>query len=290
MNILIIGCGYTGFRLAGLHRKHGDRVTVTSRSAARDSALRQSGFESLQLDLDDPGRSSLLEADLIYLLAPPSGNGAHDPRSARLIKLIDATPPRRFVYMSTTGVYGDCDGDWVDESRPRNPQTPRASCRAAAEQQLELWASQRRVELIIMRVAGIYGPDRLPVARVERGDPVVRDSEAPWSNRIHVDDLTMAAWRAGTYASADGIYNVSDGRPTTMSDYFTRVARHLGLPPPPQVSRAEAEQTFNAGLLSFLNESRRIDNHRLIDELGLGLRYPNLDAGLKACTDKNSIG
>lgn len=285
MNILIIGCGDTGQRIARYHQENGDQVLVASRSASRCSALATAGFHSTQLDLDHaPPGLQLPAADIAYMLVPPGGHGSHDPRMASLLALLEqASLPTRFVYISTTGVYGDCGGEWVNETWPRQPQSDRAWRRAAAEQQLELWAGQQDVKLVILRVPGIYGPGRLPTIRLERGDPVLIESEAPWSNRIHIDDLAVTAVIAGTHADASGIYNVSDGRPTTMTDYFNRVADACGLPRPPQISRAEAEDQLSANMLSFLNESRRIDNTRLRTELGIELMYPDLDSGLASC-------
>lgn len=284
MDVLIVGCGDTGRRVAVQHRDAGDAVTVTSRSTQRCAQLARTNFSTRQLDLDNVSDGKPVAAEVIYLLAPPGGTGGHDPRTHNLLQWLDAgTPPRRFVYISTTGVYGDCQGDWVTESRPRNPHSQRASRRAAAEQQLEIWAQQRGVELVILRVPGIYGPGRLPVDRLQRGDPIIRENEAPWSNRIHIDDLATATHLAGSLTRVETIYNVSDGQPTSMTDYFNRLADTLGLPRPPQVSRAEAEQQLSASMLSFLNESRRIDNRRLLESLGLQLRYPDLATGLQSC-------
>lgn len=283
MKVLIIGCGDTGRRLAAMHRENNDTVLVCSRSAGRCATLRAAGFDTRMLDLDATSGDALPGADVIYLLAPPAGHGGHDPRTVNLLRLLKAdTQPQRFVYISTTGVYGDCQGEWVDENRPRNPQSPRASRRAAAEQQLEIWSQQQSVELVILRVPGIYGPGRLPVARLERGDPVIHEHEAPWSNRIHIEDLATAVWLAGTHPQSHGIYNVCDNMPTTMTDYFNRVADALGLPRPPRISRAEAEQQLSVNMLSFLNESRRVDNRRVLETLNLKLRYPDIDSGLAA--------
>ncbi len=285
MNILIIGCGETGERIARLHSDAGDHVLATTRSNARRHRLAAAGLETWLLDLDNvPAGMRLPAADILYMLVPPAGTGSHDPRTATLLQLLERTgAPRRSVYTSTTGVYGDCGGAWVSESSPRQPQSERAWRRAAAEQQLEVWAARQAMEVVILRVPGIYGPGRLPTARLERGEPVLETGDAPWSNRIHIDDLAAATVLAGTHRQANGIYNVTDGQPTTMTDYFNRVADACGLSRPPQISRAEADQQLSANMLSFLNESRRVDNTRLINELGMKLHYPDLDSGLAAC-------
>jgi nucleoside-diphosphate-sugar epimerase len=288
MNIYIIGCGDIGRRLGLLHQAAGDAVTALTRSAERQARLRNIGFEAELLDLDQTHATlpvDTMTPELVYMLAPPPAEGDDDPRTRRLLAALSANhaTPDCLVYCSTTGVYGDCGGDWVDETRPRNPQTGRARRRAAAEQNAERWAEANQVRLVILRVPGIYGPGRLPLERLNRNLPVLLESDAPWSNRIHADDLAAAAFAAASDRNAGGIYNVSDGQPTTMTDYFNRVADHLGLPRPPQISRDEAEQVFSPGMLSFLRESRRINNHRLLALEGFKLRYPDLDSGLAAC-------
>lgn len=285
MKVLIIGCGDTGRRIADRCLASGDSVVATTRSSDRREQLAAAGIEAQLLDLDnDPDGPALPRADIVYMLVPPGGHGSHDPRTAGLLTLLEQNGlPQRFVYISTTGVYGDCGGDWVAETWPRQPQTDRAWRRAAAEQQLEIWSERQGLELVILRVPGIYGPGRLPTARLERSEPVLHENESPWSNRIHIDDLAAAVVIAGTRDGASGIYNVSDGRPTTMTDYFNRVADACGLPRPPQISREQAEQQLSVNMLAFLNESRRIDNTRLLRELKVQLQYPDLDSGLASC-------
>jgi len=184
------------------------------------------------------------------------------------------------VYISTTGVYGDCGGAWVDESRPVNPLAPRAKRRWDAECAWQAWRKASGRELVILRVPGIYGPDRLPLERLRAGLPLVRESEAPYTNRIHADDLAevcVAAMRRGH----DGeVYNACDGHPGTMTDYFNRIADLAGLPRPPQIPLAEATERLSEGMLSYLRESRRLDNRKMREELGVTLRYPSLEQGL----------
>ncbi|MEX2516975.1 MAG: SDR family oxidoreductase [Gammaproteobacteria bacterium] len=286
MNILVSGCADVGLRIARLHSEQGDHVSALTRSEKRASTLQDAGLDVLRHDLDQPlSTADVPQFDLVYMLAPPGGDGSHDPRLEHLLDWLTPNPPARFVYISTTGVYGDCASAWVDETWPRNPQTDRARRRAAAEQKLELWSQNSACNHCIVRVAGIYGPDRLPVARLQRREPVLTEADSPWSNRIHSDDLARAAWLVATAPTAHGIYNACDDVPSTMTDYFNQVADVLGLPRPPQVSRAEADKTFSPAMLSFLNESRRISNRRLRHELGLTLRYPDLATGLPACRD-----
>lgn len=170
----------------------------------------------------------------------------------------------------------------MDEDTPIHPQTERAKRRADAEAALQAWSQRTGVPVVILRVGGIYGPGRLPVDRIKAGRPVLREEESGFTNRIHADDLAAVCIAAMERGTPGGYYNVSDGQPGTMTQYFSAVADLLGLPRPPQVTRAQAEQQMNASLLSFLNESRRLDNRRMLRELGVKLRYPDLASGLAA--------
>ena len=191
--------------------------------------------------------------------------------------------PARLVYISTTGVYGDCGGAWVDEDRSVQPQADRARRRWDAEQTLAQWRDTAGAALVTLRVAGIYGPGRLPLEHIRSGLPLVRPEDAPWSNRIHAEDL-VAACIAAMERGADGaVYNACDGNPSTMADYFYQVADAAGLPRPPVIPLAEAQGLLSAGMLSYMRESRRLSNRRLIEELGVSLRYPSLHEGLASC-------
>lgn len=287
--VFIVGCGYTGFKVAQREHERGAHVRALVRSRVRAEQLRAAGIEPVSGNLDD--RASLvalsLDGAIIYYFVPPPAHGVDDPR---LHAFLDATgsqaQPRRMVLVSTTGVYGDCAGMWIDEERAPNPQTDRARRRLAAEQSLDAWAHARDVPFAILRVAGIYGPGRLPIERLQWGSPVLQEAESPWSNRVHVDDLVSACLAAADHASSGRIYNTSDGHPTTMTDYFNRVADACGLPRPPQISLAQAKSVLSPEMLSYLSESRRLDNSRMRNELGVVLRYPTLAEGLPACTKR----
>jgi nucleoside-diphosphate-sugar epimerase len=187
------------------------------------------------------------------------------------------------VYISTSAVYGDCGGDWIDEECPLNPKSDRGKRRMAAEQVLEDWSQRTGVPVIILRVPGIYGPGRLPVERVRQGVPVLIPEESPYSNRIHADDLAAACVAASRRGQSGRAYNISDGHPTTMTDYFWRIADLHGLPRPPAISLAEARSVLTPAMLSFLEESKRLINRRMLDELRVKLQYPDLAQGLKHC-------
>ncbi|HXG28538.1 MAG TPA: NAD-dependent epimerase/dehydratase family protein, partial [Nevskiales bacterium] len=230
-------------------------------------------------DVAAPVLPPLAQASVFYLVPPPK-QGDGDPRLERfLAALPDA---RALVYLGTSAVYGDCGGAWVDETAPLKPGTARGRRRLAAERLALDWGARRNVPVMILRVPGIYGPGRLPRARLEKGLPVLREDDSPWTNRIHADDLATAALCVAERGAPGAAYNVSDGQPTTMADYFNRCADLLGLPRPPPVSRAEAQARLTPEMLSFLEESKRLDTRRL-RALGWVPRYPSLAEGLPAC-------
>jgi nucleoside-diphosphate-sugar epimerase len=283
-HVLIVGCGYVGQRLAQALRDRYD-VTCLVRSSHSRTQLERVGLRAVAMDLDRvrlgvdiPER---LEQEAIIYLAPPPGSGESDLRLDRFLQLA-IVPPRVFVYMSTTGVYGDTDGAWVDESSPVRPATDRARRRVSAEEMTRVWCNERHVRRVVLRVPGIYGPGRLPLERLQRGEPVVRREDAGFSNRIHVDDLVAACCAAVMNPRARGVYNVTDGNSLSATEFVEAVARVAGLRPPPQVSMEEAQLTFTAERLSFLNESRRIRNDRMREDLGVELRYGDIEAGIRA--------
>jgi len=196
--------------------------------------------------------------------------------------------PAKVVYISTSGVYGDCGGDWVTEETPVNPQTSRAKRRLDAETALSTWGAQVGTAVVILRVTGIYGPGRLPLARLQQGHPVLVEAESPPTNRIHADDLAAVCVAAADRAAGGEIFNVSDGQPGTMTQYFNAAADLLGLPRPPQVSMAQAQQVMSPMMLSYLTETRRMDNRKLREQLGVTLRYPELESGLKNVVEQLS--
>jgi len=282
--VLVVGCGYVGRRMA--RRLAGESPlmgVVRSREGAE--ALAREGIAPLIADLDAPSPPPLpLAGEAVFYFAPPPRSGRTDPRMARFLDVCERNGrPRRIVYISTTGVYGDCSGEWVDETRPVAPVEDRAWRRVDAERRLRRWSDAGGGEVVILRVPGIYGPGRLPLERLRKGLPLVREQEAPWTNRIHVDDL-VGACLAGMERGRPGeIYHAADGHPSTMVDYFNRIADLTGLPRPPQIPLAEARNRLSPGMLAYMRESRRIDNRRLREELGVELQYPTLEKGLPAC-------
>ena len=287
--ILILGCGDIGRRVTALYRAHGRAVhglVHSDTSAARLAAL---GATALQGNLDQPDTLPILptlNATLFYF-APPPSHGENDPRLEQVLQRIPAaTLPRKVIYISTSGVYGDRQGGWVTEDTPPQPTTARSQRRLAAEHALLAWGTQHAVPVVILRVGGIYGPGRWPLARLRRGEPILRAEDCPYTNRIHADDLATVCVAAAERGQAGAIYNVSDGQPSTMAEYFTRVAERFGLPTPPQVDLATARAVLSREMMSYLDESRRMDNRKMLRELGVTLRYPDLRAGLTATEDE----
>lgn len=280
--IFVIGSGDIGCRIARLWQQQGAQAKTLGRSTAPCGGT----TGHIRADLDQPATLTGLPTAnaVIYFTAPPPAQGSADPRMKNFLAAIDPTAlPQRFIYISTSGVYGDCNGEWIDESRPLNPQQPRSQRRVAAEETLIAWAIEHNVATVILRVGGIYGPGRLPLERLRNGMTILQRDIAPWSNRIHADDLARVCVAAAHAPQRHAVYNVSDGHPTTMSDYFIRVAEAGGLPAPREVDWTTAEQTMSAEMLSYLHEAKRLDNSRMLRELNLTLLYPTLTEGLKAC-------
>jgi len=291
--VLIIGCGDVGRRVAVGERAGGETVTALVRSAHSTARLGALGLHVARGDLDNPETLTGLPTReaRIYYFAPPPPSGTTDPRLRNFLATIapDALPAR-IVLIGTSGVYGDCHGEWVTEERPPRPQTDRARRRLHAEQALQTWGERQGVPVVILRVPGIYGRGRLPDRRVRAREPVLREEESPWSNRVHIDDLTRACLAAGERGRPNAVYNISDGHPTSMTDYFNRVADALGVERPPQITLAQARVELSEGMQSYLAESKRLDNRRMREELGVALYYPDLIQGLAACLTADAVG
>lgn len=282
--VFIVGCGYVGERVAAelRHQDHHRTLLAMARTPLRAQQSLTLGLEPVRGDLDQA--DTLLDLPTtdatIFYFAPPPNEGAEDPRMSHFLAAMGEALPLRVVLISTTGVYGNCDGAWIDETHPAEPQAERAKRRRSAETQLQAWSEKTAVDIAILRVPGIYGPDRLPLARIEKGTPVLAEQESPWSNRIHVDDLVTTCIAAAEPDAPTGIFNVSDGHPSTMTDYFKRIARAANLPLPPEISMEEARRTLSPGMLSYLAESKRLDITRMKDELGIEPAWPDLDHAL----------
>lgn len=274
MKHVVIGAGYVGRRV--LTQLPVATALGFSRSA---SSCEDSPVRILDLDRTNSGPLSLPDSyRLLYTVAPASNNSS-DIRLARLLRLLDPLP-ERFVYISTSGVYGDCAGELVNEEQPVNPSSSRAKRRVEAEKLLVEWSSKHSVTLLILRAPAIYGTARLGIDRIRAGAPLIAEAEAGPGNRIHVDDLAACCVAALTRDSLGGIYNTGDGDYRSSTWFSLCVARAAGLTPPPEVSRAVAERTFSESRLSFLRESRRLDNTRMLAELLPALKFADPEEGI----------
>lgn len=259
----------------------------------RDAALAALGVTQIVGDLDNPASLRRLAglAHAVLHSAPPPEQGTTDPRTHRLIAVLRRTSlPRRLVYISTTGVYGDCGGDRVDETRALRPQTARARRRVDAESALRRFGADTACRVAILRAPGIYATDRLPLERLRRGLPVFRPEDDPHTNHIHADDLARASIAALARGRPGRCYNACDDSQLAMGAWYDKLADAFGLPRPPRLDRSEVEAKVPATVLSFMKESRRLDNARLKRELKLRLRYPTVDAGIAAAKETPCSG
>ncbi|WP_455221076.1 SDR family oxidoreductase [Kaarinaea lacus] len=289
LKICISGCGDIGQRVAkryfdqSLITKSGISVYGLIRRREVQAKLQTMGITPVIADLDCPDKLDALPTEdaVLFHFVPPPNSGQTDPRFRTLLAACEKSgSPSKVILLSTTAVYGDCQGEWIDETAPVNPQTDRGKRRLDAETVLREWASNQQIPFVILRVSGIYGPGRLPIERLQQGLPILREDLAPYSNRIHQDDLAMVCVAAAERAPNGAVYNVCDGHPSTMSHYFKSIARALNLPAPPEIDREQAQQQLSAGMLSYLSESRRMGNEKMLAELGITLQYPDLAAGL----------
>jgi nucleoside-diphosphate-sugar epimerase len=286
--ILVVGCGDVGMRLLATASRNARWMALTS-SPERVEDLRAAGALPLQGNLDQNATLARLAglAQRVVHLAPPPSTGRADPRTTNLARaLARRSLPERWVYASTSGVYGDCGGDWVSETRPLRPQTDRALRRVDAEATLRWWGRQKlgASRVSVLRVPGIYAPDReggTPRERLQRGTPVLNTEEDVYTNHIHADDLARACWVALWRAQPQRVYNISDDSVLKMGDYYDLAADLYGLSRPPRISRLQAQTLIAPMTLSFMSESRRLTHDRMKRELKLRLHHPHVIDGLR---------
>lgn len=284
--LLIAGFGDIARRaLPALLARHW-RVFALVRGDRQAALARQLGARPVLADLD---RRETLQrvaglADAVLYTAPPPASGRHDPRLLKLLSAFGKTDsiPQRLVYISTSGVYGDHGGAWIDETARLRAGTPRALRRVAAERLLRAYARRHPASITILRAPGIYAADRLPLDRIRQGTPIATAEEDNLGNHIHADDLAQLAVRALERRGGIRIYNASDDAPIGSGEWFSLLAAHFGLPMPPRLPRATLLATLDPMRASFLAESRRLDNRRLHRELGMRLAYPSVRAFLAA--------
>jgi nucleoside-diphosphate-sugar epimerase len=289
--LLIVGCGDIARRI--LPRLLGHyRVFALVRDPAQRLFWRDLGARPVLADLDQPASLRRIAglADVILHLAPPpaadqvrAAGEQRDPRTRRLLAALSRgrSLPQRIVYISTSGVYGDCAGACIDETRAPQPGTARARRRLDAEYQLRA-LGRRGVVVSILRVPGIYAADRLPIERLQRASPALRNEDDVYTNHIHAEDLAMLTCAALRYGRSNRTYNATDDSQIKMGDYFDLVADRFGLPRVPRLSRHQAQERLSALQLSFMGESRRLLNQRVKTELRAKLNYPRVEDGVAA--------
>lgn len=298
--ILIAGCGDIALRVARLLAPKSILYGLV-RNPAYFEKLREAGIVPLPGDLDDrhslqrvaglantvlhfapPPAAERTPSAPISVSAPRQHNAMTDTRTRHLLAALSSGKlPQRLIYISTSGVYGDCKGEIVDETRRTRAQNARAKLRVDAERQIRHWAGRNGVHASILRVPGIYAAERLPLERLKKGTPAIVEAEDGYTNHIHADDLARCVVAALQHAQPNRIYHTVDDSQMKMGEYFDAVARAFALPPAPRVTRAEAQQVLSPVLLSFMNESRRLNNIRMKRELKVVLRYPTVAHALK---------
>ena len=293
--VLVVGCGDVGMRAASLLAGRVRLLALTS-SPQRCGALRAAGITPLVGNLDDVAsvrRLAGLAQRVLHLAPPPSDQGpawTTDPRTRALVRVLSRrAQPRSLVYGSTSGVYGNCGGDWVNETRAVQPHTARATRRVHAEASVRAYGQRTGVACTVLRIPGIYAPDRAggtPRDRLLRGTPVLQAADDVYTNHIHADDLARACVLALWRGSGQRNINVCDDTELKMGDYFDLAADLYGLPRPARLPRQQAQAQLPVMLLSFMSESRRLSNLRMKTELGLALRYPTVREGLVASDHK----
>lgn len=285
--LLIVGCGDIGTRIAKLIGTNQCNGIVASHASFE--TIQQGNINAYRIDLDSAPTipiqlfNELAKTEQLYYLVPPQKTGLIDQRSQAFLTALTQTniSPKRIVLISTTGVYGDHSGEWVNESTPVNPQTDRAKRRWNMEQQWTRFAENNDSILSTLRVPGIYSHSRLPRKRLEKQIPIVDPNECGYTNRIHADDLAATCIKVMTKQTHSDVYNATDGTPGKISDYLLAVAESLQLPIPPIIPMNKAKNQVSAGMLSYLKESRKISNQKLLNSFDIKLRYTDFREGMR---------
>ena len=277
-NILIVGCGDIAKRVAPLLH-HGYRLFGLVRDSSVVAELHARSITPIFGDLDFRDSLTRIDglADIVLHFAPPPNAGELDTRTRNLLAALShGTLPDRLIYISTSGVYGDCGGVVIRETHRLNPQSLRAMRRADAENRIRRWAQRNRVNASILRVPGIYSTERLPLELLRTGSPVIVAAQDSYTNHIHADDLARIVIAALRNGKPNRVYHACDNSELLMGDYFDEVADALHLAHPPRLSRDQVKRTVTPSLWSFMNESRKLTNSRIKKELRVKLRYPTV--------------
>ncbi len=284
-SLYIVGCGDIGTRVARIAAAKKITVVSLSRGNKYPEETATAGIESQVCDLDTPetlSGLSLKNASLLYS-APPPGGGIIDTRVTNFLDSVKAgSEPGKIVYISTTSVYGDCGDELVTEERPVNPANHTARRRCDAEESFRVWGKERSVPVVILRVSGIYGPGRIPLQRIQSREPLLDEREVGYTNRIHSDDLATICMAALEKGEDGDIFNVCDGETSKMTDYFNAITDLMEVPRLPQVPLAEARKVMSPLMFSYMTESRKVSNRKMIEKLGITLKYPNMMEGLRS--------
>ena len=287
MASVIMGCGDVGRRIALGLMEAGigkDQIIGYVRSAESAEVCSRIGVLALRVDMDNLQRDlqPCNDSEFYYTIAPQR-TGESDERSRALLAHMRVTDviPKKVVLISTTGVYGDCQGEWVTEDSETNPQTDRGKRRLDSEQQWLEWGREFQVPVVVLRVPGIYAYSRLPRERLRKRIPVVRAEECGFTNRIHADDLASVCITAMQRGKGGEVFNVTDGTPGKISEYLQAAAHVLGMEPLPEITMQQAKTELSAGVLSYLGESRKISNQKMLGELGVTLKYLDFLQGIK---------
>jgi len=291
--LLIIGCGDVALRVAPLLNTR-YRIFGLCRNPENYNKLRQHGILPLAGDLDRPKTLNKLTgiAQMVLHLAPPANHGIRDTRTANLLAALTRHHrkrylraetlilPQRLVYISTSGVYGNCNGALIDETRPVRPGSERALRRINAERQIRNWGIRHHVNISILRVPGIYAANRLPLKRLQDAAPILSPEDDSYTNHIHANDLARIICSAFRYAKNGRIYHACDDSHLKMGEYFDLVADRFGLTRPPRIKRNQANGLISPAMLSYMDESRRLMNNRMKRELHINLNYPTVFEGI----------
>lgn len=290
--IFIAGCGYIGERIARSYRESGAEVTCMVRSPEHGARLEAAGFTTIVSSLDDAVSLPPLDpaGSILFYLVPPPGGGIADSRARNFLSRIpEPVKPSKIVYFSTTSVYGGAGGCVVTEESPTVPDSAMGKRRLDAETAFREYGAAMNVPVVILRVSGIYGPGRLPLMQISQGQPLLIEEESGPSNRIHADDLAVVGMDAAERGRGGEIFNISDGHPSSMTEYFNACADALGLPRQPQVTLDEARLVMSPLMFSYVSQSRIIDNRRMLERLGVKLRYETLSEGLAASVPSDQV-
>jgi len=283
--LYIVGCGDIGTRVARMAVDRKIKVFSLSRGNKfpQGKETSEAGFKVCDLDSSETLSGLNFHGAAILYSAPPPGGGVTDTRVRNFLAALEVgCEPAKIVYISTTSVYGDCGDELVTEERPVNPANHTAKRRCDAEERLRAWGAEKGVPVVILRVSGIYGPGRIPMQRILSREPLLDEREVGYTNRIHADDLAVICMAALDMGENGDIFNVCDGEESKMTDYFNAITDLLDLPRLPQIPLAEARRAMSPLMFSYMTESRKISNRKMLEKLGIKLKYPTMMEGLKA--------